>query len=131
MGSATSLMSLRRLTAKCLSNILPSNTGCLRACAYCKETFALILRKYAQNEDFEHNKDQFTKDDVSVKMSQDQLRYLENQREESYFDEDDSVPARPPAAAAFSSAAAAPLPHTQPSPATHFLDENPFKRRKI
>lgn len=103
----------------------------LRACAYCKETFALILRKYAQNEDFEHNKDQFTKDDVGVKMSQDQLRYLENQREESYFDEDDSVPARPPAAAAFSSAAAAPLPHTQPSPATHFLDENPFKRRKI
>merc|ERR1712032_953704 len=93
--------------------------------------FALILRKYAQNEDFEHNKDQFTKDDVGVKMSQDQLRYLENQREESYFDEDDSVPARPPAAAAFSSAAAAPLPHTQPSPATHFLDENPFKRRKI
>merc|ERR1719174_3574855 len=29
----------------------------LRACAYCKETFALILRKHAQNEDFEHNKD--------------------------------------------------------------------------
>ena len=42
--------------------------SCCQACAYCKETFALILRKYAQNEDFEHNKDQFTKDDVGVKV---------------------------------------------------------------
>ena len=42
---------------------------CCQACTYCEDTFALILRKYAQNEDFEHNKDQFTKDDVGVKVS--------------------------------------------------------------
>ena len=41
---------------------------CCQACAYCRETFALILRKYAQNEDFEHNKDQFAKDNVGVKV---------------------------------------------------------------
>merc|ERR1712032_1645605 len=102
----------------------------LRACTYCKETFESILRKHDQNEDFEHNKDQFAKDGAGVQISGDQLRYLENKREESYFDEDDDDEVPPHAAAALSSVAAPSL-LAQPPPRPGFLDENPHKRRKI
>lgn len=102
----------------------------LRACTYCKETFESILRKHDQNEDFEHNKDQFAEDGAGVQISGDQLRYLENKREESYFDEDDDDEVPPHAAAALSSVSAPSL-LAQPPPRPGFLDENPHKRRKL
>merc|ERR1712226_487 len=98
----------------------------LRACTYCKETFMQILRKYEKNEDFEHNKDQFAKDGAGVQMSDDQLRYMENKREESYFDEDDDEV--PPHAAAALGAVAGPSAGPRSSLAD-YTDENPLKRR--
>lgn len=65
-------------------------------------------------------------------MSEDQVRYLENKREESYFDEDgddDLVP--PHAAASLNAVAAAPLAIAPPRMAADFPDENPHKRMKI
>ena len=61
-------------------------------------------------------------------MTADQMRYMENKREESYFDEDDDEV--PPHAAAALGAVAGPT--TEPrSSLTDYTDENPLKRRKI
>ena len=64
-------------------------------------------------------------------MSEDQIRYMENKREESYFDEDGDDLVPPHAAAALNAVAAAPLANAPPRMPADFPDENPYKRRKI
>ena len=61
-------------------------------------------------------------------MSADQMMYMENKWEESYFDEDDDEV--PPHAAAALGAVADPATGPRSSLA-EYTDENPLKRRKI
>ena len=53
---------------KCQIWVYPVHV-CRQACTYCQDTFTQILRKYEQNEDFEHNKDQFAKDGAGVQVA--------------------------------------------------------------
>lgn len=111
----------------------------LRACTYCKDTFLQILKKYEYNLDFP-NQDQFTNDLAGAQMSQQQVKFLENKHEESYFDEDDDDDAHvSPAVAAATALCAAPAAiilagppnNNAPRPVVDQQDENPQKRMKI